>query len=456
MKRTILLSLLCVLSIVGVVAQKNVASSFSRLLNDSIFSEGDVSVSVYDLTVGEHVYDYRSSKVVRPASVMKLLTSVVALDTLGECYKFETTLSRTVNVNSCNLYVRGEMDPLFGEKDIIEMAASVPAGSVVDTLFADCSFCDSLYWGPGWAWDDNPYAFQPYLSPLMLCGGAVEVMVTPSFRGYAPDVVCTPKSSFYTIVNEAVSGDTACGEFTIMRDWLDDSNIIRISGNCTKESKEELNMYKSADFFIAVLSEKLDSMGVEVRNISFGRTPAHAEQLHITYHLIEDVILEALTESDNLCAESLLYHIAALTSPASASIEGGCKVVRAFVKEKLGYESGFNVADGSGLSIYNYLTADILMSLLQYTYSNPDIYYQIYPRLSLSGVNGTLKNRMKGTAAYKKVYAKTGTVRGVCTLAGFAKGKNGHVYAFVLLNSGNMKSSGVRKWQDKVCDMLCR
>jgi D-alanyl-D-alanine carboxypeptidase/D-alanyl-D-alanine-endopeptidase (penicillin-binding protein 4) len=456
MKSILLLSFFLLFSPIKLFAQSSFGDSMTRLMNDDIFIDGDASVVIHDLTSDERIFEYRSTKTVRPASVMKLLTSVVAYDSLGLCYTMETTLSKVSNEGGFNLYVKGEMDPLFGESDMIEMAASVCPGTVVDTLYADCSFCDSLYWGPGWSWDDNPYAYQPYLSPLMYCGGAVEVVVSPSVNGEPPHFSVTPKSSFYNVVNDAICGDTLRGKLTILRDWLEDSNVIRIKGNCDKEKKERLNMYRSADFFLAALVEKLDSMGVEVRNISFGRTPVNAEPLHFTRRLIEDVIQEALIASDNLCAESLLYHVAATTSSASASIESGCKVVKAFVNEKLGYKSGFNVADGSGLSIYNYLTADILMSLLQYVYSNPEIYYQIYPRLSLAGVNGTLKNRMKGTAAYKKVYAKTGTVKGVCTLAGFAHGKNGHVYAFVLLNSGNMKSTGVRRWQDKVCELLCR
>ena len=456
MKRILFPSIMFMLSCFCAVAQSDIRASLSELMNDRIFVEGDASIAIYDLSGDECVFEYRSGKSVRPASVMKLLTSIAAYDTLGLCYTMETTLSEVSDEKGYCLYVKGEMDPLFGEDDMIAMAASVPAGSVVDTLFADCSFCDSLYWGPGWSWDDNPYAYQPYLSPLMYCGGGVEVVVWPSENGEAPYCKVTPESSFYTVVNDAVCGDTARGKLTILRDWLNDSNVIRITGNCTAEKKEGINMYKSADFFLAVLVEQLDSMGVDVKNGSFRRTPLNAVSLHTSRRLVEDVINEALVQSDNLCAESLLYHLAASVSHEPASMKRGCEAVKFFVENKLGHRSGFNIADGSGLSLYNYLTADILVSLLRYAYSIPDIYYQIYPRLSLSGFNGTLKHRMKGTAAYGKVYAKTGTLKGVCTLCGYANGRNGHVYAFVLLNNGNMDSKEVRKWQDKVLDILCR
>ena len=67
-----------------------------------------------------------------------------------------------------------------------------------------------------------------------------------------------------------------------------------------------------------------------------------------------------------------------------------------------------------------------------------------------------MKNRTKGSAAYKKVRAKTGTVKGICSLAGYALGKNGHMYAFVMINSGLEKASKVREWQDKVLDAICK
>lgn len=456
MKKILLLSILLFLPFSVAMPQKGIAAIMGELLDDEIFVEGEAAVVIYDLTAGKKVFGHRSGKMMRPASVMKVLTSVAALDTLGAGHVVSTTLSKIDGEGGYKLYVKGEMDPLFSERDIIGLAASVPSGTVVDTLFADCSFCDSLYWGPGWSWDDTPSAYQPYLSPLMLCGGTVRVVVSPSSEGESPEIACTPKSSFYTVVNEAECGNQSLGKLTVTRDWLVDSNVIRISGNCVKEKKTDLNMYKSADFFMAVLVEKLDSMGIKVNAVSFGRTPEKALPIHTVRRSIKDIIEEALIESNNLCAESLLYHMSAAVSRNPASIKRGCTVVESFVKNKLGHESGYNIADGSGLSLYNYVTADMYMSLLRYAYSNPEIHSVIYPRLPLSGVSGTLKNRTKGTPAYRRVRAKTGTVTAVSTLVGYADSKTGHTYAFVLLNNGNMSSKSVRKWQDRVCELLCR
>ena len=126
---------------------------------------------LYDLDDDTLLYAHRSAKMCRPASVLKLLTAGVALERLGADYSICTTLGVSADAGCRNLLLRGEMDPLFSEQDLDAMVAAVEDSSVVDTLFVDCSFMDSIYWGPGWSWDDTPWEFQPYMSPLMLNGG---------------------------------------------------------------------------------------------------------------------------------------------------------------------------------------------------------------------------------------------------------------------------------------------
>ena len=438
-------------------AQGNLVEGLNTLLKDKMFENSDASVVVYDLTADSMLFEHRAHKLVRPASVMKVLTSVVALDRLGVGYKFNTEMYEQRADSICNLYVKGGMDPLFDVEDIVRMAASVPSGSVIDTLFADCSMIDSLYWGPGWSWDDNPYGYQPYLSPLMLCGGAVEVVVKPTKKDSVPDVITSPQSSFYSVVNEAVCGNEELGKLSILRDWLEDSNVIRVRGNCVREKKEKMNMYRSADFFMAVLAEKFDSLGVEVKNIAFSSTPDSCTLLHSCSRSLGSAVLRALLESENICAEAMIYHLGKMVSKGSVSMGHGCRVVSQFFKNRLGVsDTNFAVADGSGLSLYNYVTADLLMRALRYAHQRSRVGKPLYNSMPLAGVSGTLRNRMKGTAAYRKVRAKTGTVKAVCSLAGYATASNGHTYAFVLLNTGMQSSRPVREWQDKVCDLLCK
>ena len=215
-------------------------------------------------------------------------------------------------------------------------------------------------------------------------------------------------------------------------------------------------MYKSADFFMAVLVEKLAVRGVTVNNVAYGPAPADAERIFANSRPVAAVIDEALMESDNLCAEALLYHLAAQENVSPVSASQGCGVVSRFVKERLGVKGDISIADGSGLSVYNYLSADVVLRALRFAHTHKAVFDAFYTHLPQSGISGTMQNRTKETKAYGKVRAKTGTVKGVCTLAGYAQAANGHLYAFVMLNSGLQSPRTVRAWQDKVLDAICK
>jgi D-alanyl-D-alanine carboxypeptidase (penicillin-binding protein 4) len=91
-----------------------------------------------------------------------------------------------------SLYLIGGFDPEFMDEDLdrlVDALASQGIRYVTDTLAADVSMTDSVYWGSGWCWDDTPYSFQPYLSPLMLNRGCVDVSVSPAQKDSLPQVV---------------------------------------------------------------------------------------------------------------------------------------------------------------------------------------------------------------------------------------------------------------------------
>ena len=134
----------------------------------------------------------------------------------------------------------------------------------------------------------------------------------------------------------------------------------------------------------------------------------------------------------------------------------GVNIVKAFLEYNLKINGEYEIADGSGLSLYTYISANTMMQALKHAYNNKLIYNTIEQHLPLSGWTGTLKGRMAGTAAERKIRAKTGTVSGICTLAGYAQARNGHTLAFVIFNQGIMKSKLARRWQNKVCELMCR
>ena len=117
--------------------------------------------------------------------------------------------------------------------------------------------------------------------------------------------------------------------------------------------------------------------------------------------------------------------------------------------------NNYRIADGSGLSLYNYLSAEIVTRLLRYAWQTDSIREILLPALPVAGEDGTLANRMLKTAAAGNVHAKTGTLSGVSTLSGYLTTAEGHVLCFSIMNQGVMKLSEGRAFQDRVCKALC-
>lgn len=445
------------------------AQRLDSLLNDPLLKTSEVGITVFDLTTGESLFRYQDEKLYRPASTEKVITSVTALARLGTDYTMDTRLQYTGQIENDtlkgNLYLIGGFDPELMDEDLDSLVEAVYRSGIrfiADTLVADVSMTDSVYWGPGWSWDDVPYSFQPYLSPLMLNRGCVDVTVTPTKKDSLPDVACVPVSDFYKVDNDALSYQPDAGKLTVTRNWLHHGNLIHVSGNASKTVTKTLSINDSKHFFLHTFANRLREKGIEVSTAGFAECPQPdsltvISSIYTLERPIGEVLKQMMKESDNLCAESMFYHLASQYAPKKyVSAEDGTDAINSFMKEVLGFNpEHYRIADGSGVSLYNYVSPRLMLEYLKYAYYHPEIFQPFYESLPIAGVDGTLEHRMKKTKAYRKVHAKTGTVTGVSSLAGYAKASNGHQLAFVIINQNVMKKNKARAFQDKICRFLC-
>lgn len=445
-------------------AQQTLNSRLQRLMADPLLRTSEVGISVYDLTQGQSVFNWQDKKLYRPASVQKLITSVTALSRLGTEYCFQTELwtdgEVADGVLKGNLYVRGGFDPEFSDKDMDALANMVRENRinrVEGSIVGDVSMKDSLFYGEGWAWDDARYEFQPCLSPLMYNKGCVQVSVRPSQRDSLAHVSVWPESTYYTLVNTARSYDPAQGKLRIGRDWMWQGNELSVSGNVTRTVVRKVPVFDSGQFFLYVFAERLQRLGIVTSTFETGVVPAGARLLGTLSRPLVQVLDRALKKSDNLSAEALFYVLArqhVTDRPVSAA--DASEVVTDFISG-LGYDAErYSIADGSGVSLYNYVSPDLLLGFLVHAYTFREVFDALYEALPIAGVDGTLAGRMKGTLAHRRVRAKTGTVMGVSSLAGYARASNGHLLAFVIINQNVLKGAAARAFQNKVCVELCR
>lgn len=472
MKR-ILLQLFLSACLLPLPAQRTAVNSLQSRLDTLIkhkLPEGsNVAISVYDLSANKPLYGYQADKLSRPASTMKLLTTITALSRpdADDPFRTEVWYKGTIEKDTLqgDVYVIGGFDPEFDEEaldSLVNAVARFPFSVIKGRIYGDVSMKDSLYWGSGWLWDDTPYSFQPYLSPLMLNKGIVTVTASPGAQGDTARLECIPASSYYTLTNKTESRAPSAGRFRVSRDWLTNGNNITVTGNVDARRSGTVNLFASQNFFIHTFMDRLQAKGIRVSSPSYGFGEFLKDSISVRMAFyetsVQKVVKQIMKESDNLNAEAMLCRLGARSSgKKQVSAEDGLSAVRLLIK-KLGYDPDrYNLADGCGLSNYNYISPDLLVAFLKHAYSRTDIFRKLYKALPIGGVDGTLEFRMKkGTPSHKNVHAKTGSFTAINCLAGYLKAGNGHEIAFAIMNQNVLSAGKARAFQDAVCDEVIK
>ncbi len=463
--RYILLTLLMAVSPAAYSSDlDSVTESIDQIIYEGLPEGTDIALMVYDLTNDTTLYAYREKIMCRPASVQKVITSVTALSSLGADYKFRTTLRTQGSISkdsvlNGNLYLVGGLDPALTEHELRSMVASLKKAGVKrisGTLYADVSAMDSTYWATGWCWDDAPASFQPYISPLMVHQGFVGIEVKPTSKGQAPVVNIYPSNTYIKVENRARTQDNTLGPLTITRDWMHNDNTIIVEGNCKRRQSTDLSVVGSADFTFALLRQYLDEAGISYGKYDWGTCPVIARDLAEVTHDLPSIVKEALKESNNLFAEAMFLQTGRLQQPKEVSFKAAAKYLQNFVSRKFGmFSASYNIVDGCGLSQYDLCSPQFMVDMLTLIYRDNELFPILYKSMPISGVDGTLKTRMNDKTTINKVHAKTGSLTGTCTLAGYLRTADGRDLAFCIMNEGAVKMAPSRKVQDQICKVLC-
>lgn len=444
------------------------SSSIDSLIAHQLPEGSNVGIAIFDLTVGKSIYTYQPHHLSRPASTMKLLTTITALAQPTGVAPFATEVwyKGVVEQDTLkgDLYVVGGFDPEFDDQaldSLVNMVSRSRFSVITGRVLGDVSMKDSLYWGSGWAWDDAPSTFQPHLSPLMLNKGTVTITAKAANRGEPATLECVPQSSYYTVSNQTMSKSASARKFEVTRDWLNHSNHIIVKGNVQNRRKGAVGIYSSERFFMHTFVERLRAKGVECNEeYTFGELQKDTLSVRIAVYETpaQPVIDEIMKESDNLNAEALLCQLgAATTGKNRISAQQGIDAIYLLIEQLGEKKEKYKLADGCGLSNYNYVSPHLLVEFLRFAYSRTNIFQPLYKALPIGGVDGTLKYRMqKGTPSHRNVHAKTGSFTAINTLAGYIHTARGHEVAFAIMNQNCLSAAKARAFQDAVCDVVVR
>ena len=332
-----------------------------------------------DLRTGEVVFERNAQLSLVPASNQKLPVAYAALERLGPGYRFQTEVVGTGTlvgpVWNGDLWLRGGGDPTLRLRDLEALASEIASWGirrVTGAVVADESWFDAVRTAPGWR-ASFLVRESPPLSALVVERGR--------YRG-------------------RTSRNPALAAGSLLRQALE-ARGVRVG------KRTRTGVLAAAGLPLAQdLSEPLAKI---VRFM--GR------------------------ESDNFAAEMLVKQLGALYAERGTTA-AGAGVVRAALAEAGVPLAGVRLADGSGLSRHDRLTATAVVRLLEAGASG-EVRDAFLGSLAVAGVDGTLEERLRRRPARGRVIAKTGTTRLASALSGFVRDR----YVFAVLQNGSPVST---------------
>jgi serine-type D-Ala-D-Ala carboxypeptidase/endopeptidase (penicillin-binding protein 4) len=449
----------------------------SEILAKPELAPAMVGLKVVSLDTGRVLFEENSGKLLRPASNMKLYTVAAALDRLSPDYRFVTSVYASVRPDSSgrvrgDLTIFGRGDPSIAArfnngnyfKGIDDLATRIVAAGVKRVegdLVGDESYFVGPKYGSGWEWEDLTWYYGAEITPLTVNDNALDLFVKPGLAVGQPALITTgPPDPLLTIVNKVVTTKDARREISIHRGLGE--NTITITGSIPLEDRGYtggIGISHPGLLFVYLLRTSLAQKGVVVTGKS--RITGETSQPSLVTKVVSSadsapfqneiatlqsppfslIAAQTLKPSQNLYTELILRTLGKVSPPpplTTTSIFGrtseslGLEAVKSFLKSAGIRPEALVLDDGSGLSRGDMITAEASVQLL--TFMSKHRYGSLFrDALPIAGVDGTLRNRMRGTAAENNVRAKTGSLSSAASLGGYLTTAAGEKLAFSIM-----------------------
>jgi serine-type D-Ala-D-Ala carboxypeptidase/endopeptidase (penicillin-binding protein 4) len=439
------------------------AAEVDSALAEPDFARASWGVVVQSLDDAQVLYRRNADRLFLPASNLKLLTAAAALVRLGPDFRWTTTVlargARSGDTLAGVLVVVGRGDPTFSTdamgdssdalRSLRPFADSLKAHGirvVRGRVVTDASLFTGPPLGSGWAWDDLDADYSAPVGALQFNESVAWIMATPAGGAGQPvALVLQPPAAGLRLFSTALTApaDSTLARLAWSRAPFGDS--VTVSGSLPAGHtpvRLPVSVPDPARYFAAA--------AVPGATPAARTSQAPAETLFVWHSPPLSAVLPLfLKPSQNQIGESLLRTLGAEAGGAG-SVDSGRAVVRSVLTSFGVPPDAYVLADGSGLSRYDFVAPDALAQVLAALYQRPD-FPALYAALPVAGLDGTLATRMKGTAAAGNVHAKTGSLTGVRSLSGYVKDADGENLLFVLLaNNFTVPQRVVEAAQDQI------
>tara|TARA_R110001583_G_scaffold28625_3_gene101237 strand:- start:1671 stop:3242 length:1572 start_codon:yes stop_codon:yes gene_type:complete len=442
-----------------------------------------LGITVWDMTSQKTVFQYNNQSLMQPASVQKLLTALAATKQLGKQFSYQTQLTTLADqpldktqinngVYSGDIYIEFSGDPTLTFQDLHQLLGSLSTLGITKLTgnIMLASEQDSQLQAPGWVWDDLGICYAAPISPFIINKNCVYGRLSTNgynkvakitIMGNRPiDITNDAYFVSPTIDNPVVKPAVTLPVANALPAYLTesvpqcqltlsrfDNNRYHLSGCHVGAKSLPLAIAISDPQIYAqhIIAKQLESLGIRynhpITTIKMNKQPKFMAQRQVISSHQSDALPQLLEtmllESDNLIADSLLKKLGEVYYQTPSDFARSGQALKTILYS-IGIDlSTANIADGSGLSRYNLLTPEHVLSVLTVIYQQPE-YRFLLDLLPESGVSGTLRYKRYFNKSPLKhhVFAKTGSMLGIANLAGRVNVSNGHNYLFVLFENG--------------------
>ncbi len=423
------------------------------MLAETSIHSGSWGMMVVSLSHGDTLFSINADVPHLPASTQKVLTSVLALNTLGPQYRYHTDVLRTGTLNQGrldgDLILRGDGDPsmssrFIGGKPDAAMdslaARVVKAGvrEVTGRVIGDASAFEARSIPDGWHKRILQDAYAGRVSGLSLNENIVWVTIRPTAKGSAAAVVLEPATTSIPLRStvRTVAGRGAAIHLT------KGSAGISVTGSIGADVYQRSYSYiveDPASFTTGAFLAALQRNGITVSNgMTLAKTPANAVPLTTWESAPLETLLTVMNrESVNVIAEHVFRAASrGADRHAVGAATTGDSALRALLGKSAGVRTdAVSASDGSGLSQLDKVSPRAMVQLLGWA-DKSSWGPLLHASLPLAGESGTLRHRMIGSTAQTNLHAKTGTTNDVVALAGYVTARDGELLAFAMLYNG--------------------
>ena len=431
-----------------------------------------MSVLVQNLTTGEVIDSYRADHVVPPSSVMKLLTTGAALETLGPGFRFPTILEYSGAIENGvlqgDLYIRGGCDPSLGWKGrtgFLDRWVKAIQGAgikrIEGAVIADMTMLDGEAQNPGWLCEDAGNYYAPGIFALNYYGNTMNIVLQSGEPGSTAKVVKTEPAveDVYFINHVRCDKISYDGAFVSGLPYSRERYLTGAVPSNLGTFGVKGDLPNPGLLLARHLTAKLREAGIRVkRDANYladynPLTPARNE-LYIHYsEPLSEIIKETNINSNNLYAEAIFRYLGTrYTLPGS--IHNSQDLLRDYWRRRGVAIQNAIIKDGCGLAPQDAVSAKTFVQLLiiMSRSDNKDAWMASLP---VSGQTGTLKTLCPGTELEGRIHAKSGTIAGTKNFAGYIDMPNGDTWVFaILINSAPGKAKNIQKViQDYLLDV---